>query len=301
MRILLLAFAFVVGCSADGETTGSQGGSGSGGSQGQGGGLNLGGSGASGNGPSCSEAATLVYLLSDFDELYSFHPAERTFTKIGVLGCPTALQPNSMAIDRNATAWVNYVDASDATGAVFRVDTSDASCEPTPVVDLPEGWRRMGMGFSSDEPGSAEETLYVTSVGFGQGKGLGRIDMTTSSVIPIAPFAGAVAGEDAELTGTGDARLFAFLTSAPVAVAELDKTTAAVLSHVPLPTVDVPNAWAFSFWGGEFYLYTSTGQNSRVNRYSPSDGSVDTSYVLDAGFRIVGAGVSTCAPVEPPK
>ena len=82
---------------------------------------------------------------------------------------------------------------------------------------------------------------------------------------------------------------------------ELDKSSANVTSSVPLPTVEVPNAWAFSFWGGDFYLYTASFGNTTVNRYRPSDSSVDTSYMTDIGFRIVGAGVSTCAPVAPPQ
>jgi hypothetical protein len=31
------------------------------------------------------------------------------------------------------------------------------------------------------------------------------------------------------------------------------------------------------------------------------DGSTDAAYMTNLGFTIVGAGVSTCAPVEPPK
>jgi len=37
-----------------------------------------------------------------------------------------------------------------------------------------------------------------------------------------------------------------------------------------------------------------------VIRYRPSDHSVDQTYVADTGFQIVGAGVSTCAPIVPP-
>jgi hypothetical protein len=58
----------------------------------------------------CSEAAQLVYVLSDANDLYSFRPNLRQFTRIGRLSCPTSAQPNSMAIDRDAVAWVNYVN-----------------------------------------------------------------------------------------------------------------------------------------------------------------------------------------------
>src|SRR4051794_25595606 len=36
-------------------------------------------------GDDCSDAARLVYVLSDANELYSFQPAERRFTRIGRL------------------------------------------------------------------------------------------------------------------------------------------------------------------------------------------------------------------------
>ena len=261
-----------------------------------------GGSGPGGGGPSdgCSEAAKLVYVLSDQAELYSFKPDERIFTFIGQMQCPTPMQPNSMAIDRSATAWVNFVQGdsiSDTAGALFRVSTIDASCEAAPAVNMPTGFFRVGMGYSTDGPDTEAETLYVTGIGIG-GE-LARIDQ--NGLTPIGQFTGVFANQNAELTGTGDGRLYSFFTSVPVQVAELDKSSAAILTNVPLPAVEIPNAWAFSFWGGDFYLYTAVSpETSQVNRYRPSDGSVDTQYVPDVGFTIVGAGVSTCAPVAPP-
>jgi hypothetical protein len=266
-----------------------------------GGNLNLGGNGSGGNGQAgdCSEAAKLIYVLTDTGLLYSFKPDEKLFTLVGPMSCPTAAQPNSMAVDRQAVAWVNYVDnngISDSAGTIWRVSTADASCAPAPSVNLPAGWYRIGMGYSTDSAGGDSESLFVTGIGLNGS--LGRI--ANDMLVPVANFSGSLQNQDAELTGTGDGRLFGFFTSNPVAVAELDKTTAAALSNVPLPTVEVPNAWAFSFWGGDFYLYTASLGNSRVNRYRPSDGTVDPNYMPDVGFRIVGAGVSTCAPLTPP-
>ncbi|MCA9621766.1 MAG: hypothetical protein KC731_22235, partial [Myxococcales bacterium] len=166
-----------------------------------------------------------------------------------------------------------------------------------PVVTLPAGWYRIGMGYSTDGANTDAETLYVTSIS--QSSGLGKIDGGT--LVPIGSFGGAFAGLNAELTGTGDGRLFAFFVGTPVQVAELDPASGAVTGATPLNTVEIPNAWAFSFWGGDFYLYTASLADSRVNRFRPADGSVDTAYVTNVGFRIVGAGVSTCAPLTPPK
>jgi hypothetical protein len=126
-------------------------------------------------------------------------------------------------------------------------------------------------------------------------------------VVPVGQFTGStLKGQSAELTGTGDAKLFGFFTTQPVHVAQIDKGTGATPAsgdHA-LSQVQVPGAWAFSFWGGAFYLYTSDGTStSTVTKYDPTTNAVDTSYIpgQDTQFIIVGAGVSTCAPLTPPK
>jgi hypothetical protein len=266
------------------------------------------GSGTGGGEDLCSDAARLIYVLSQSNELYSFQPDMKQFKKIGTLGCQAGtLSPNSMAVDRNAVAWVNYVKLSNGVatdGAIFKVSTADASCEPT-SIKLQPGWFWIGMGFSTDAVEGTNETLFIAGSGTNTIKrGLAKIDFTANSVVPIGDFTGSIAGRQAELTGTGDARLFGFVTSTPVQVAELDKTTGVAKSTKSLSQVQTPAAYAFSFWGGDFYLYTAPQQQTvttTVSRYRPSDGSVEPTYMTNIGFRIVGAGVSTCAPLEPPK
>lgn len=258
----------------------------------------------------CTEAAQLVYVLSDRNELYSFRPNLRRFTRIGALRCPTSGSPNSMAIDRNAVAWVNYVDSAigDSAGAVYRVNTTDATCTADPPVRMPAGWYRLGMGFSTVSADDVSENLFVASTADplgGGSQGLGSIDTSRGLLRIIGNFGGAFRGQSAELTGTGDGRLYGFFTTSPVQVAQLDRATGAILDATPLPGVETPQAWAFSFWGGDFYLYTAPsalagGRTTNVTRYRPSDGSIDPRYMTDIGFRIVGAGVSTCAPIAPP-
>ena len=266
-----------------------------------------GGSGSSSGGNGCSgQAADYVYVLSAENALYSFAPNKKLFTKIGPLGCTTALSPNSMAVDRNATAYVNYVAADDSTGQIFQVSTTDASCTG-PLLTLPSGWERLGMGYSTNNAGSTAETLYVAGVGAGAGSsiGLGLIDFGIKTVGPIGPFSGSLKGQNAELTGTGDGRLYGFFTTAPVEVAQITKTNGSTQAPVPMTGVPVPNDWAFSFWGGHFYLYTSAGQGagggSNVTDYDPVAGTVNTMFMTAIGFDIVGAGVSTCAPTTTPQ
>jgi hypothetical protein len=270
-------------------------------------------SGSTGSGtPGCSQAAELVYVLSTSNELYSFQPDQKQFTLIGTLGCnvPMGAQPNSMAVDREANAWVNYVatDAfgTDSAGWVYKVSTKDASCEASPTITLPSAsWYRLGMGFSTDMANGTAETLFVAGTGMqgaADSPGLGKLDLNAKSLVPIAQFGNdaKLSGQSAELTGTGDARLFGFFTTTPVRVAQIDKTAATILSDMPVNGVPTPAAWAFSFWGGSFYLYTSDGtSNSTVTKFDPTTKSVDTSYNLTAPTVIDGAGVSTCAPLVP--
>jgi hypothetical protein len=250
---------------------------------------------------SCSgEAADYVYVLSAQNDLYRFAPDKKQFTKIGPLGCNTTMQPNSMAVDRNAVAYVDYFEGTTA-GAIYQVSTQDASCKGL-FMTMPAGWYQVGMGYAANGPSTNAETLYVAAVFSGGGSnGLGRVDMATKTVVPVGSFTAPLAGQNAELTGTGDARLYGFFTTSPVEVAQIDPMTGATQTPVPMTGVATPLDWAFSFWGGHFYLYTSQGAGSSVADYDPTTGSVNPSYVTGLGFDIVGAGVSTCAPVTPPQ
>ena len=275
-------------------------------------GTGAGGSASTGGGSDCTEAAKLIYVLSTANDLYSFDPLQKAFKKIGPLGCNTPMQPNSMAVDRNAVAYVNYVASDpvfggDTAGAVYKVSTVDASCQPT-SIKLGQGWFRLGMGFSTDTANGTSEQLFVTGTGnAGSSPGLGRVDFASNTVVDVGPFTGPLKGQNAELTGTGDARLFGFFTTSPVQVAEINKASGAVLMTAKLPQVETPSAWAFSFWGGDFYLYTAPdplqkpNRTTNVSKYHPLDGSTDPAYMNNIGFTIVGAGVSPCAPVAPPK
>jgi hypothetical protein len=289
-------------------------GGGSGGSSGSGSGSSSGGFGSTsssgGGGNGCSGQATnFVYVLSAENDLYSFAPNLKKFTKIGSLNCNASMQPNSMAVDRNAVAYVDYVQTDpltgmDSAGAIYKVSTQNASCMGK-AMDMPSGWYRVGMGYSTTSNGGTSELLYVAGVGNGVtgGTGLGLADFGKMTVGSIGPFTGSLAGQNAELTGTGAGTLFGFFTTNPVQVAEINPMSGMIKSQVPMTGVKMPNDWAFSFWGGHFYLYTSQGQGigngSDVTDYDPSTGNINTTFMTGIGFDIVGAGVSTCAPVAP--
>jgi hypothetical protein len=310
---------------------GTASGSGGGGSfdTGDGSAPSLGGSTTSGgeDGGGCSAASQLVYVLSTDNAIYSFDPPTKTFTKVSTLSCSAgSMSPNSMAVDRQGNAWVNYVEENPITGlatngSIFKVDIATGACTAT-NIKLTDGWYQVGMGYSTASATDTTDTLYVAAtnsgglgcLGGGGGGGIGgagssastglaSIDTDAGTLTKIGSgFTGTLAGQSAELTGTGDGRLYGFFVLSPVEVAQISKTTGAASSPITMPGVACPQAWAFSFWGGDFYLYTAakTTSNSSVTHYTVADGGIDTSYVSNVGFTIVGAGVSTCAPTTPP-
>jgi hypothetical protein len=239
----------------------------------------------------CEDAATHVYVLSDKSELYRFRPGELAFEKVGAVSCDT-LVPNSMAVDRFGTAWVNY-----KSGDLYRVSTRNAACRPTPY-EAQGGFTSFGSAYATNGPGSTEETLFAD----GTGGTLHKIDLATMKLSRVGSYTGALAGIEAELSGTGDGRLYGFFTTKPNAtLASIDPLTGATSGLRVLDGVDTGAAYAFSFWGGDFWFYTSKDEGpSTVTRLRSSDDTLEV-VIPKAAFRIVGAGVSTCAPLTPPR
>jgi hypothetical protein len=258
--------------------------------------------------------ATLIYLVTTQNDLWSFYPPSLSFTPIGHINCPVTdgTTPFSMAVDETGIAYVLYGD-----GAIFRVSTASARCTPTPFAVDQEQIKTFGMGYSED-PAGTTETLYIASDVDGDSglpSRLGLIDTTSFALHTIGSFVPQIAS--AELTGTGAGDLFAFYSlnpapngpsgsGVPSAIGQIDKANGRVLGQTLLPNVAQGCAWAFAFWGGDFYAFVAppaagrtcetTPPVSTVWRYRPSDGS--QMIITTLGEQIVGAGVSTCAPQE---
>ncbi len=249
----------------------------------------------------CPDAdATLVYLITEQNQLLSFYPTDGTFNLIGNITCPVADptidNPFSMAVDRRGTAYVEF-----SQGEIFKVSTATAACTATPFVPFQQNFQNFGMGFTTIGAGPAEQ-LFVAGDDTGNNGGnadLGSIDTKSYVLTDIAPFDDPV--YRAELTGTGDGRLFAFWTNSDnltSEIGEIDKTNGHLIGTDTVPGVFVGNGWAFGFWGGKFYTFTDpngTGSSS-VDEFDPVSKAVR--HVADYPQRIVGAGVSTCAPQE---
>lgn len=176
------------------------------------------------------------------------------------------------------------------------MSTATGACTATSFAVGQDGFQTFGMGFASDFGGAAER-LYISDNNFDMTlRGLGFIDTTTFKVSFLGPYGADI--QRSELTGTGDGRLFAFwpdnVSGNGSHLTELNKASGGVLAQTNLPVGDVNDAFAFAFWGGDFWIFTGTGGPSDVNRFRPTDGTTTTPTAHPS--TIVGAGVSTCAP-----
>jgi hypothetical protein len=137
----------------------------------------------------CDPAATLVYVATEEKELYSFDPQHNVFTLLADIDCANGAYVNSMAVDRNAVAWINYGD-----GSLWSVDIHEPSCTSTGFVPDQGGIGLFGMAFSAKVAGGNTETLFIDDL---SGGGLGFIDLTTMTLERFGPFTGDLAGRSA--------------------------------------------------------------------------------------------------------
>jgi hypothetical protein len=251
---------------------------------------------------SCPDAgSTLIYVLTESNDLYSFYPPTLTFTRIGTIACPTTgggtPTPFSMAVNRAGIAYTVFSD-----GELFRVDTASAACEATGYPPDQEGFSTFGMGYVANTA-DAGETLFVAEADAVTGKpssmGLASIDTTSLALSFVGPFVPPIPGP--ELTGTADGSLFAFYTNAVGSgshIVEVDRLTGQIVADSPLQVGSPEDAYAFGFWGGVFWVFTSDSPGpagiSQVTRFDPQTGQETNPTTMPEV--IVGAGVSTCAP-----
>ncbi|HEX6839005.1 MAG TPA: hypothetical protein VF334_20645 [Polyangia bacterium] len=307
---ILLCFA--VGCGATNVSHGGTGGTGgTGGGKGDtgggSGGTGGGGTGGSGGGTGtdgCSDAAKLIYTIDQDGTFSSFKPdqtdiTKSVFTDIGKLNCNAGLaQPFSMSVDRNATAWVEYFDQV-TTSKLFKVSTANAACTATTFMGGQQGFNEFGMGFVSNAAGSTDETLFIGGGGtVGGASNLGTLDINTLTIAKVGSLTG-----DPELTGTGLAELWGFFpdltaNTMQAHISKIDKTSGAESMQISLGSAaGMANAWAFAFYGGEFFVFLAKSNGATTVYHVTTAGLKDQ---LDTGSRhIVGAGVSTCAPTTP--
>ncbi len=240
------------------------------------------------------QGVELVYLVDDSNRLLSFDPRklpEDPFHLVGTLACDPESTPNSMAVDRRGIAWLGYQN-----GLVFRASIVDGHCNKSGTK--PSGApRTFGMGFVTDGPKSTSEKLWVAGGIEDPDRMLAVLDTAQWSWTPVAALASPLAHP--ELTGTAEGRLFAYFPSPGRGfVQELDRKTAATTGPrwaIPGDAREV-QAYAFAHWGGVFYVFTTADRVSSVHAVHRKSGKVEL-VRDDLPYVIVGAGVSTCAPL----
>lgn len=240
--------------------------------------------------PDCiDQGTTYVYLLSNASGLYRFYPPTSELTLIGTVACPTIATPWSMAVSRDGVAYAVFID-----GQLFELSTKTAACAVTTYEPYQLGFAKFGMGYLSQEDGS--ESLFVSESNLdGPSMGLARLDTETFELDFVGDFFPPI--QRAELTSAGDGRLFAYSPNAIASgshIYEIDSATAKVVADHPLAVGGPEYAYAFALWGGEFYVFTSYESTTTVTKWDPVT-ETESFHVLIAP-RIVGAGVSTCAP-----
>jgi hypothetical protein len=240
----------------------------------------------------CTEASQWIYTVDQNATFSRFDPTTLTFTDLGVLSCPAqpGASPFSMAVDQNAVAWVVYTS-----GELFQVDTGTAACQATGFQPNQQGVLVFGMSFVF-QPQTGLDTLFVAGGGqnwntSGDLATIGFPSLVLSTIAPVPIGAG-------ELAGTGDGELWDFVDSedsfsGTATLAQLDPATAGVLTSFQYPSLTTQGGFATKFWGGSFWIFLGPS----VFEVPRATGVLSTA-IANTGRDIVGAGVSTCAPVQ---
>ena len=232
----------------------------------------------------------LVYVVDNERNLMAFDPAKLPgdpFRTIARLDCERATTPFSMGVDRMGIAWVLY-----RSGVLHRVSIIDGRC--TRGGDPADGPQLFGMGFVTDGPDATTEKLFISA---NEGTAFGHLELGDTPT--WKPRGELPAPElNPELTGTGAGKLYGFFPAGGGFVQEIDPRTAQLVgSRMPVGTPDGRvNGWAFAHWGGKFYVFVTIDDNSMVYEV---DGKSGRSRRVRERLptTIVGAGVSTCAPL----
>ena len=253
--------------------------------------------GATGN---CSDAAKLVYLVSEEKQLWSFDPTKSgrsAYTRVGTLACASSSAPQTMGVDRSGTAWVFYSD-----GQLFKVDVRNASCRAAGYSypgASPLGFL-LGSGFTALGGDVTKEALFLLR----DGEGLQRFDTTTLAKTST----GGLRTTSGELTGGPDGKLFVFDPNNSGRLGEINTTTFAVnfFKTFSANTFQNVSAFAFARYAGSFYMFTAsmdflgTPTTTRTTVFDPVANTVSIRDA-DIGFTVVGAGQSVCVPPPTPR
>lgn len=250
----------------------------------------------------CADAGTtILYAITESNTLIAYDPPSNSFQFLGNITCPGGGMPFSMAVDQSGAPTTIF---SDGTLYRLQIHSGGVTCQLAGKVPSDAGPNTFGMGYTANVQGG--ETLYIATNAVPSS--LGILDTTTYTVRPVAEFQPDLASP--ELSGNGAGELFAFAgdqcscngdiqccTSSKVV--QVDKTNGRVLGAFSLKNLPFGRGWAFGYWGGALYLFTAPDNvSSVVTRFDLA--THQAQQVQTYPEVIVGAGVSTCAPLDAP-
>jgi sugar lactone lactonase YvrE len=249
----------------------------------------------------CPPEAKLVYLVDARNALLSaFRPDTLSFRDVAVLSCGTGpgYSPDSMAVQRDGTAWVEWTDSSLMNAELHNVDLMTGACDPTPHFLPGNAPTSFGMAFTID---NGLDTLYVMGP---TAQMQGGSDVTfglLSLDVSFRPIGTLPA--DGDLSGSSDGHVYAFLpnwSGLGSQVVDVDKTDGAALQTWKLPQLDSDlGDVAIAGWGGQLWVFVGQGSNdgtTAVFDLDPVTGGLTTA-IADTGRHVVGAGVAPCKNV----
>jgi len=307
-----LGAALTIGCAA-GNQNPAQGEGGSGGNSstgGQGGDVSFGDSGA----PTEGE----IYVNS-LDKLYLFEPIGKVLTEIGVFDCvvadPSGTADSGMhdlAVDKNGALYgvakLGPQDPNSISPAhvIVSINKANGTCEkvfavPGDLVDPLGGLEIRGLSFvpqGTIQPD--QETLVALDI---SGHYI-SIDLTAKK----ATLVGNLNGNGPNQWSTKGADIVSIILDKTYVTAKLQKPTdnlavldpktgaiSANIGETPITTIG-----GLAYWGGTLYGFTVEGD---VYELDPMTGAATGIAIAGAppGIQYHGAGVTTDAPIEPPK
>jgi streptogramin lyase len=243
----------------------------------------------------CTEAGQFIFTVDSNGRFSRFDPRTLTYVDVAQhLNCPGGTSPFSMNVDQAGIAWIIFAD-----GQLFSVETSNGACSATTYVPGQSGFFTYGMG-SMWNSQTATDTLFIS--GNGAGSQLGILGLPSLVVTPVGP----IPMPSVELAGTGDGQLWAFspagIAGGTAELGRIDPTSGSLLEHYTLPNVTSGGGWAIKFFGGSFFIFIGTDvwklDRASLDPTQPQPTTPAKRVLVSPGRDIVGAGVSTCAPVQ---
>ena len=248
-------------------------------------------------GCACDGVGDGIYIWFEEGDVGLYDPERNEVTDLGTLGCDMpAYFPNAIAVSPDGAITANLANGS---GGGYPFMSSVAAldgCEPAPSDAV--GFPLVGMTYMPTAQGCETVFMFDNSARPGVPAQLVRWDVADDERVEIATSEYLVA----ELAGTPDGRLFAYLVNAEwrPSIAELDPQTGELLSEIGTP-VEIGNALVFAFWRDNLYMINNYDVDpfletteTRVVRVDPDTNATGLIMPPFADRIVLGANAPPC-------